>query len=217
MIIEKHPLPEMKPFYRDIERQFLEFNEIIPIEKNPATEIYSPRFFNMIHTLGSQIDAMLQILVKDLGVKPKSKNFPGYCDALNTDGILSYQKVRCTLNHSTIQPFKEASPDWWNKYNKAKHELPFGPETIRLNHIVDSLAGLYILNTLAWNREVATDPGIDLPDYYRYSSSFLDIKNWRDEEYELENNLPTNNDDTVMIKSKVFSRLTYYWPKSNRD
>ena len=213
MIIEKHPLPEMEPFYRDIERQFLEFNEIIPVEKNTATEIYSPRFFNMIHTLGSQIDAILQILVKDLGVKLKTKNFPGYYDAINTDGILSYQKVTCTLNHTTIQPFKNSTPEWWGKYNKAKHELPVGPETIRLNHIVDSLAGLYRLNTLAWTREVATDGSIDLPDYYRYPSSFLNIKNWRDEEYERENNLPTNNDDTVMIKSKVFSRLTYYWPE----
>lgn len=214
MIIEKHPLPEMEPFYRDAERQFLEFNEIIPIEKNTTTEIYSPRFFNMIHTLGSQIDSMLQILLKDLGIKPKSRSFPDYYDALNVNGILLYQKVRCTLDRSIIQPFKDHKPDWWNKYNKAKHELPFGPEAIRLNHIVDALAGLYVLNDLAWTRDVATDMSIDLPNNYRLSSTFLDVKNWRDEEYEQTHGLPTDNNDSVMIKSKVFSRLTYFWPKS---
>lgn len=214
MIIEKHPLPEMEPFYRDAERQFLEFNEIIPIEKNPTTEIYSPRFFNMIHTFGSQIDSMLQILLKDLGIKPKSRSFPDYYDALNVNGMLSYQKVRCTLDRSVVQPFKDPKPDWWNKYNKAKHELPFGPEAIRLNHIVDMLAGLYVLNDLAWTRDVATDMSIDLPDDYRLSSTFLDVKNWRDEEYERANGLSTDNSDSVMIKSNVFSRLTYFWPKS---
>lgn len=215
MIIEKHPLPEMEPFYQDIERQFLEFNEIIPVKKNPIREIYSPRFFNMIHTLGSQVDALLQILLKDLGIKLKTKNFPEYYSALNVNGVLSFQKVKCSLNHSTIQPFKESSPEWWNKYNKAKHDLPFGIESIRLNHILDSLAGLYVLNELAWTREIATDLAIDLPDFYRYPSTFLDIKSWRDEEYEQEHNLPTNNNDTVMIKSKIFSRVTYYYPKSD--
>ncbi|WP_428324360.1 hypothetical protein [Nitrosopumilus sp.] len=215
MIIEKHPLPEMEPFYQDVERQFLEFNEIIPVGKNPIDEIYSPRFFNMIHTLGAQVDTMLQILLKDLGIKPKTKNFPEYYNALNCDGMLAYQKVKCKLDHSTIQPFKEPSPEWWNKYNKAKHELPFGIETIRLRHILESLAGLYVLNNLAWTREIATDMSIDLPDYYRYSNTFLDIKSWRDEEYEREHDLHTDNNDTIMIKSKIFSRLTYYYPKSS--
>lgn len=123
--------------------------------------------------------------------------------------------MNCRLDHSTIQSFKNSTPEWWNKYNKAKHELPFGIESIRLSHILESLAGLYVLNDLDWNRKIVTDLGIDVPDYYRYSSTFLDIKNWRDEEYEREHNLPINNNDTVRIKSNVFSRLTYYQPKSD--
>ena len=214
MKIKKHPLPEMEPFYQDIERQFLEFNEIIPIKKNPTSEVYSPRFVNMIYTLGAQVDAVLQILVKDLQLNPKEKRFPEYYNALNSNGILKFQKVKCSLDNSTIQPFKDSTPEWWNRYNKAKHELPFGIEAIRLNHILEALAGLYVLNDLAWTREIVTDMGVDLPDDYRYSTTFLDIKSWHDEEYDREHNLPVNNYDMGMIKSKIFSRLTYYWPKS---
>ena len=215
MIVKIPPLLEMEPFYRDAERQFLEFNEIIPIDKNPKTEIYSPRFFSMIYPLGAQVDAMLQILLKDLGITPKIKNFPEYYDALNTGKALSFQKVQCLLDRSTIQPFEKSRPEWWAMYNKAKHELPFGIESIRLSHILDLLAGLYVLNDLAWTRELITDPGIDLSDYCRQSDAFLDIKNWRDEEHKQAPDSSINNSYEAIFKSKIFSRRTYYYPKEN--
>lgn len=206
---------EMDDFYLDAERQFLEFNSIIPLNKNPIEKIYSPRFLSIIQSICSQVDSVFQILIKELSLKPQSRTFPNYYKILNKQKMLSFQRTYLQINHSYIQPFKDMHPQWWEVYNKTKHNLPSGAYEVKYRHIIDSLAALYILHNLAMIREIYTDPAIDLPDYTRKVSTFLDVKNWRDEERDRVKGLPNNNTDSFHVKSKIFSRTTYFWPQDN--
>ena len=115
---------------------------------NGAT--YSNEFIKQYQSICSEIDVILKTICKELGDFSANDMEHGYTPTILTQwaGIIS-QKVRFKgvelipfLNWRQV-PYK--SPDWWTPYNKVKHERIDNYKKANLKNVVNSLAGLYIL------------------------------------------------------------------------
>lgn len=52
------------------------------------------------------------------------------------------------LSSLPYQEFSKKSPPWWQEYNKVKHDLAGNFEKATLKIVLDSLAGLFLLNVV---------------------------------------------------------------------
>lgn len=143
----------MTKMYLESERQFLEFNNIVPYIGN-GDSVYSPRLVTMLQGIGSQIDGMLKIISDIVSIQPERQTFPSYIEALNRSEMLSKQHILLRDNTSElIFPFCMI-PDgdnlaWWKAYNDTKHGLPEGAYSGKYGNVINALAALAILHEIA--------------------------------------------------------------------
>src|SRR5439155_8773155 len=110
----------MRGLYREAQRQFSEFTEIVPYENNPDN-VYSPKLYTILQSAGSQVAGMLRLVSNELGLGVKDDKFPAYYKALNGDTILQIQKLTLRETWKPIRPFDSDKPKWWEAYNDTKH------------------------------------------------------------------------------------------------
>ncbi len=161
-------LIEMQRQYHNSEYEFLQFNEIIPFNRNPL-DIYSPKLVNLSLYLGPQILGMFEIIKQQTGVTC-SDEFPSYYKALNVNSLLSSQGVILSGSKVVYRPFPNNNPKWWQAYNKIKHKMPVGIFQATFENIINMIGGLFILHHIA---DVCQR---DLPTYHR--ANVLDSDNW---------------------------------------
>lgn len=150
-------LEKLQNLYLHTERQFLEISRIIPLDNSSKT--YSPDLYAILLTTCGQIESIMRILRKKLGLGGSQRDdFPTHFRSLNQNSLLKSQivyfipKSKKFKNH--IKPFVltpgKTTPSWWNKYNKSKHDLPQGLLEGNIENTVKSLAGLYSLHYIAY-------------------------------------------------------------------
>lgn len=135
----------LRRLYVESEREFIEFTNIIPVDRNPY-EVYSPRLWPILLSVGSQVDGMLKLLIEEFNLDVKSNKFPAMREALNTEGMLTAQKITLKEKLEPFNPFAEDNLDWWNAYNATKHDLPEGIYKATLGNTIQALGVLFILN-----------------------------------------------------------------------
>ena len=137
--------------YFDLEKQFEELIRIIPLD-NPK-ETYSPRLYDILQTSCSQVENLMRILCKRLGLNPKGDNFRDYYDELNTRKILEKQAVAVLRGPNEYKPFvnltDNTNPVWWKAYNDTKHHLPEGYKAGNLQNTIMALGAVYCLHCFA--------------------------------------------------------------------
>lgn len=143
-------LLEMQKLYTNLEYEFLLFNEIIPYAHNPI-DVYSPKLVNILQSIGPQIYGMFKMMTDQLDIQSKNFKFPDYFDSINNHTLLSNQSIILIETNQILEPFEENKTDydWWNAYNKVKHELPKGIFETKYKDVIYSLGALYILHHIA--------------------------------------------------------------------
>lgn len=161
-------------YYKDLERQFENFLEYVPyLEGNENT--YSFRLANLILAIGAHIDSAFKqianypefitkyplILKKEDGtpIKPTIWNYHPLAEEYD----LSHKQVtfKCLPEREYVVPFAQYlktkdkigkdcinCPDWWNVYNKVKHEFSDNFKEANLKNVRDTLAGAFLLNVI---------------------------------------------------------------------
>ena len=158
-------------YYKDLERQFDDFLEIVPyLSGNERT--YSFRLANQILAIGAHIDSAF----KEIAKYPEfSAKFPEIVNPKTKEGKPRYPNITdyypfsefYKLHQKTVMfkrlpqpepliPFKQylkvgeriATPDWWQVYNKVKHEFSDNFVKATLQNTRDALAGAFLLNVI---------------------------------------------------------------------
>lgn len=140
-------LKALKTLLRDSEKQLLEFNEIIPYDRNPS-DIYSPKLVNLLLQIGPQIESLTDLIGGQLGLKLSENGLPSRINQLNSDGVLSNFDITTRPHNLKISPF-ENELQWWSSYNKTKHELAKFQFKVTYQTVMESLAALAALHRLA--------------------------------------------------------------------
>jgi len=113
---------------------------------------YSNEFAKIILLSCSEIDVILKQLCKKYNKKSRAKNIFHYGTYLSKtfQGIGS-TKVECPIISEEFQPFSNWSndkiikPDWWESYNKIKHERNTNFPKANQKNAFESCAGLFLL------------------------------------------------------------------------
>lgn len=194
----------MQRMYLEAERQFIEFNLIVPYVENDDN-VYSPRLVSLLQIIGSQIDGILKILAGLLSIDiqsllslgTKEPSFTHYTRILDRYGMLTAQEIRLNETSKVIMPFKfneNHTTDWRIALNATKHDLPQGAYCGRYGHVVNSLAALAILHELVYTST-----------HDRFRSYILNEKNWANDGADHLDMGYLTGHDFCREKSKVFT------------
>lgn len=176
------PLREFFELYYETERQFIEFDRVVPYHKNPDN-VYSPVLYGILQSLGSQTDGLLKALCRETGVIPaKPEDFPRRVAALDAKGLLSFLKVVARRDRRTLAPFGRASPAWWGAYNKTKHELPLGLASVTLRNAMEAMSAVFCLLYIGLLCVGQETPGTKMYHRLDFPEWILDKSNWEDVE-----------------------------------
>jgi len=118
----RNTVNDMIELHKELEKEFLAFNEIVPYNHNLAgAGVYSPRLYSIFQTSCVQVISMMQHIVNELkGLKTKTRqeSFEEYYKFLNKNGMLALQIVSPKRKfNKIITPFqlkKYSVPDWWD-------------------------------------------------------------------------------------------------------
>ena len=140
-------LQSLKRLHRDSEKQLLEFNDIIPYEHNP-NNLYSPILVNLLLQVGPQVENVTDLLVRDLDLKPDGNGVPSRIREINKSGVLSGFRTYFLAHDTQFTPFTQEL-EWWDIYNKTKHDLAKSQFEITYGSVMNSMAALASLHRLA--------------------------------------------------------------------
>ena len=156
-------------YYEYLESSFIDVTKMIPLEN--TTETFSPRLYEILHSVCSQIEGVLKLICGEVDVA--YTNFPETYAKLNQDGAVNRQAVvlKFRPKWKSIRPFQcdfgchcretdehpcdteREKPKWWDAYNESKHELPEGYRVGNIENTYLALASLYVLQHMAWSRK----------------------------------------------------------------
>ena len=150
-------------YYLVLEKDFLKTEPYVSFElgdnylynsdsvENPENSLtFSNEYIKQYQAICSEIDVILKSICKELG-DVSSRDMLRYTNTILTNwNSIKMQKVK--MKTIEFQPFlnweKEPSytaPDWWQPYNKVKHERLLNYREANLKNVVNALAGLYVL------------------------------------------------------------------------
>ena len=142
-------MTDMQELYRFTERQFLEFDEIVPMRLNRKGDTVSPKLYFLLMTICGQVESVTGRICKSLDIRAESDTFSALykklCEEFSTT---KEQSVQTVMTREVIRPFGETendTPSWWTSYNKVKHDIPKGIERATVRHTIHALGGLYLL------------------------------------------------------------------------
>lgn len=146
----------------------------------------------------------------------KQKKFPEYYKLLNKNGMLTAQKLALKEQvENDICPFmSDDVPEWWQRYNDTKHDLPEGAYAASIGNVIYALGALAILHDIG-----------ELTLRRNSSDNILDKNNWIDTSIDFrsdyENLKHTNSTSGVLHtaergfynhKSRIFYYLNEFHP-----
>lgn len=138
--------------------------------ENPENSLtFSNEYIKQYQAICSEVDVILKSICKELG-DASSRDMPGYTNTILTNwNSIKTQKVK--MKTIELQPFlnweKEPSykaPDWWQPYNRVKHERLLNYREANLKNVVNALAGLYVLENYFVKFIGDRDHEIDVPN-----------------------------------------------------
>lgn len=138
--------------------------------ENPENSLtFSNEYIKQYQAICSEVDVILKSICKELE-DASSRDMPAYTNTILTNwNSIKTQKVK--MKTIELQPFlnweKEPSykePDWWQPYNRIKHERLLNYREANLKNVVNALAGLYVLENYFVKFIGDRDHEIDVPN-----------------------------------------------------
>ena len=205
-------------YYSYLESSFMDVMKMIPLENKPET--FSPRLYELLHSVCSQTEGVLKLICDEVGLK--YTNFPETYAQLNHEGAISIQSVvlKFRPKWKRINPFlcdfgchcretehhchtPRKKPKWWDAYNESKHGLPEGYTGGTIENTYLALASLYALQHMAWSRARNPD-GFLRQDFWFMTNmpAFVDGK-------------PRLERDVSGVPSRMFTALAWLLEKES--
>ena len=142
-------MTDMLELYQFSERQFLEFDEIVPMRLNKNRNVVSPKLYFLLMTICGQVESLMKSTCKKLDMYNPKDNFPKrYSKLCQGQNVMKKQSVQTVTTREIIKPFAKTgnnTPPWWNSYNQVKHEVPKGLKDATMKNTIHALGGLYLL------------------------------------------------------------------------
>lgn len=169
-------------YYLVLEKDFLETERYISFDlgdnylydERETTNIgnsmtFSNENIKQYQTICSEIDVVMKSICNELG-NSSADNIKGYTPViLSKWSNITQQKVK--IRDIELQPFMNwkdepnyKSPDWWKPYNKVKHERIDYYKMANLKNVLNSLAGLFILENYFIKYIGDRDNDMDVPN-----------------------------------------------------
>ncbi|CAI3548293.1 hypothetical protein [Clostridium neonatale] len=170
-------------YYLVLEDDFIKTTKYVQLNiRNYKT--FSIEYTKQYQAICSEIDVLCKEICNSLGTT--AGNFKEYTNVIlgNFNDITS-KIINVGLNTKiNLEPFKDwsddpnyNSPKWWKEYNSVKHNRNENFENANLENVLNSLAGLYILEKYYLKKICAdTNEMYDIPDK---DSELYEIKEWK--------------------------------------
>lgn len=114
-------LENLRKLHIDLEKQMLDFDEIIPYERQRTAQIYSPRLLNMMLVCATQIEAITRLISSKCNLVTTG-GIPSLIRKINQNAVLSNFNIISIPHRLQFTPFTE-DLEWWDAYNDLKHDL----------------------------------------------------------------------------------------------
>lgn len=171
---------DLQKLHEDVEKQLLQFDEIIPYEKQRSAEIFSPRLLNMMLSCCPQIEAITKLITERCGFplnetdedgKTRPKSVPSLIKKIDENAVLSNLCLEVKIHdyEAGLTPFTPYLK-WWKKYADLKHGLATKQFEINYVDVMDAFSALASLHCIARKIEQFSDNPLDV----------LNGKNWSD-------------------------------------
>ena len=110
--------------YQFTEREFLEFDKVVPMRFNSAMNVVSPKLYFLLMTICGQIESTVIHICKNLDMYKKNENF-GTCykKLLKESDVIERQSVEIPATRQIIKPFVKTNtdtPSWWTFVQQGK-------------------------------------------------------------------------------------------------
>jgi hypothetical protein len=130
----------------DIDRLF---RYIEPSEDNFIT--YSVELTRLYLAICSELDIILKAYCKLLDDGSKASRINEYAELINASNKdICTESVNLQRGRLSMTPFadweKTITPKWWKKHNGVKHNRDINFRDANLGNVLNSFAGLYLLN-----------------------------------------------------------------------
>lgn len=168
-------LENLGKLHKDLEKQMLNFDEVVPYERQRTAQIYSPRLLNMMLVCGAQVEAVTRLISSRCKITIDNGGIPALIREINQKSVLANFKIFSIQHQLLFSPFTNEF-EWWGAYNELKHELKEKQFKITYTTVMDAFAALAALHCLAQKLSGAFDNDI---------SKILDSKNWLNDEFML--------------------------------
>ncbi len=149
------------PVYERLEREFRDLTFSISLD-DANLEVFSMYLAELVLRIGQECENVGKSLAKKLGLSPPSGaieglNFPALGKLLCSTVPLNTKTVEVhwvyqSLTNKLLSPFGSWSsgvstnPDWYDAYNKLKHDRNANFRKATYRNVLEGLAGLFILN-----------------------------------------------------------------------
>lgn len=152
-----YQLENLQKLHVDLEKQMLNFDEVVPFERQTTAKIFSPRLINMMLACGPQIEGVTRIIGKRCNMKDGS--IPSLIQQINENAVLSNFLIVSAIHHIQFTPFTKDLV-WWEIYNGLKHDLATNQSKLNYTTVMDALASLSALHCLANQLMIVFDDDI---------------------------------------------------------
>lgn len=163
----QNDLENLQKLHVDLEKQMLNFDEVIPFERQRTAQIYSPRLLNMMLVCGVQIESITKLVSRRCSFN--YDNLRSSIHTINEKAVLSNFKIVSIPHKLQFTPFTN-DLEWWESYNELKHELQEKQFKITYTRVMDAFAALAALHCLADQLLIVFVEDI---------SKVLDRQNWK--------------------------------------
>lgn len=145
------------------------YNQELPMDLGNSLT-FSNEYIKQYQAVCSEVDVIMKSICRELGSTSAIEMKNGYTTTiLNNWSTIKQQKVK--MKDIELQPFSNweqspnyKSPDWWNPYNKVKHERIIHFKNANLKNILNALAGLFVLENYFVKFIGDRDNDMDVPN-----------------------------------------------------
>ena len=144
-------------YFLVLEADLLEVSRFIEFAQDNY-DSYSIENARLILLACSEVDKLCHKLCSNFSKRKKNINITFYRETLNKHiSHVAYMKVEVPRYGLEIIPFdnwqKKSSPDFWQAYNRIKHDITKHKEAAKLIHAINSIAALFILNLYYYRKK----------------------------------------------------------------
>ena len=98
-------LENLKKLHTDLEKQMLQFDEVVPYERQRTAHIYSPRLLNMMLVCGAQIEAVTRLISRRCNFVEQNGGIPSLIREINKKLVLSKFTIVSIPHRLLFTPF----------------------------------------------------------------------------------------------------------------